>query len=277
MPDVLEVRCLRKTFAVKGQAGGAEQLVAVDDVDFSLGGSGSVGLVGESGSGKTTVARIIAGLERLSSGRVTICGEQRSRRARRAERKRFARHVQMVFQDPYSSLDPRQTISRSIEEALHEHFRLNSSKRRARAQELLDQVGLDSRQADARPAQLSGGQRQRAAIARALAVEPRVLILDEAVSALDVSVQAQIINLLTDLRASLDIAFLFISHDLAVVRQIADTCLVMNNGRIVERGPVADVLDSPSHAYTQQLLDAIPRPGWHPERRPVAAGSDLTP
>jgi oligopeptide transport system ATP-binding protein len=267
MPEVLEVSSLHKAFVVRGQAGGSEQLVAVDDVNFSLQGSGSLALVGESGSGKTTVARIIAGLEPASSGQVVICGEQRSRRPRRAERKRFARHVQMVFQDPYSSLDPRQTISRSIEEVLHEHFQLGQAKRRARLQDLLDQVGLDRRQASARPAELSGGQRQRGAIARALAVEPRVLILDEAVSALDVSVQAQIINLLIDLRASLDTAFLFISHDLAVVRQIAETCLVMKSGRIVERGSVADVLDVPSHSYTQQLIDAIPRPGWRPERR----------
>jgi oligopeptide transport system ATP-binding protein len=276
MADILEVRALRKVFTVPAETGGTEQLVAVDGVDFGLTSTGSLALVGESGSGKTTVARIIAGLEPLTSGHVTVCGEHRSRRPRRAERTRFARYVQMVFQDPYSSLDPRQTIAGSLEEALRAHFQLGGEQRRRRLRELLDQVGLDQRQAHARPAELSGGQRQRAAIARALAVEPRLLILDEAVSALDVSVQAQIVNLLIDLRASLDVAFLFISHDLAVVRQVSETCLVMQGGQIVERGPVATVLDHPSHVYTQQLIDAIPRPGWQPRRRASHAATAVT-
>jgi peptide/nickel transport system ATP-binding protein len=182
-------------------------------------------------------------------------------------RKRFARHVQMVFQDPYSSLDPRQSIGAAIAEALKEHFDQESAARAARVQELLDQVGLDARQAGARPQALSGGQRQRAAIARALAVQPRLLILDEAVSALDVSVQAQIINLLVDLRASLGITFLFISHDLAVVRQISEDCAVMHHGRIIESGRTDAILDRPTDEYTRALIDAIPRPGWRPTRR----------
>lgn len=268
MTALLEVTDLRKTFTVRGDDGSREELVAVEGVTFTIAAGGSMALVGESGSGKTTVARILAGLETASSGEVSLCGERRERGARRGARKRFARYVQMVFQDPYSSLDPRQSIGAAIEEVLKEHFDHESAARAARVQELLDQVGLDARQAGARSQALSGGQRQRAAIARALAVQPRLLILDEAVSALDVSVQAQIINLLIDLRASLGITFLFISHDLAVVRQISEDCAVMHRGRIVERGRTDAVLDRPNDEYTRALIDAIPRPGWRPTRRP---------
>lgn len=267
MTPLIEITDLRKVFGVRRPDGAREELVAVDGVSFDIEPGGSMALVGESGSGKTTVARILAGLETASSGEVTICGERRPRSNKRGVRKRFAGHVQMVFQDPYSSLDPRQTVSAAIEEALREHFGADAVKRRARARELLDHVGLDPRQGGARPNALSGGQRQRAAIARALAVQPRLLILDEAVSALDVSVQAQIINLLIDLRASLEVTFLFISHDLAVVRQISEQCAVMHRGRIVERGTIDDVLDHPQDDYTRELINAIPRPGWHPQRR----------
>jgi ABC-type glutathione transport system ATPase component len=178
----------------------------------------------------------------------------------------------MVFQDPYLSLDPRQTVSRSIDEVLRVHFDWNREKRRSRVRELLDHVGLDARQASARPDALSGGQRQRVAIARALAVEPRILILDEAVSALDVSVQAQVLNQLSDVRASVDVAFLVISHDLAVVRQVAEDCVVMHRGRIVEHAPIGQVLDDPQDPYTRQLIDAVPRPGWRPRRSVADAG-----
>ncbi len=271
MTPLAEVTDLRKSFIVRGEDGSREDLVAVDGVTFTIPAGGSMALVGESGSGKTTAARILAGLETATSGDILLCGERRPSGSRRAMRKRFARYVQMVFQDPYSSLDPRQTIGAAIDEALREHFGYDTRERRARVQELLDQVGLDTRQAGARPEALSGGQRQRAAIARALAVQPRLLILDEAVSALDVSVQAQIINLLIDLRTSLDIAFLFISHDLAVVRQISEDCAVMHRGRIVERGSIGAILDSPNDAYTRALINAIPRPGWRPSRRPSTA------
>ena len=267
MTPLVEVTDLRKTFIVRGEDASREELVAVDAVTFTISAAGSMALVGESGSGKTTVARILAGLETATSGDVMLCGEQRQEGNRHRARKRFARYAQMVFQDPYSSLDPRQTVSAAIEEALREHFDHDRVTRRVRVQELLDQVGLDTRQAGARPDALSGGQRQRAAIARALAVQPRLLILDEAVSALDVSVQAQIINLLIDLRASLDVAFLFISHDLGVVRQISQECAVMHRGTIVERGPIDAVLDHPRDDYTRTLIDAIPRPGWRPRRR----------
>ncbi len=265
MTEVLRVENLRRVFHVKTPQGTVEELVAVDDVSFSLAWSSSLAIVGESGSGKTTVARMIAGLESRTSGEVILDGEPC--RPRRKDRRRHATKVQMVFQDPYSSLDPHQTVARAIGEVLRVHFSLGRSERRARVMELLDQVGLDSRHAAALPRGLSGGQQQRVAIAKALAVNPRLLILDEAVSALDVSVQAQVINLLADLRASLDIAFLFISHDLGVVRQVSEECIVMQRGRVVESGPTEQVLSHPREAYTQTLLAAIPAPGWTPRRR----------
>jgi peptide/nickel transport system ATP-binding protein len=273
MSALVEVDHLRKVFMVGGADRGHEELVAVDDVSFSLTARGAMAIVGESGSGKTTVARILAGLETPTSGTAAIDDDpRRPGKVNRATRKRRARQVQMVFQDPYGSLDPRQTVGSAIAEMFAEHGERDVATRRTRVQELLGQVGLDDRHADARPATLSGGQRQRVAIARALAVAPRLLILDEAVSALDVSVQAQVINLLIDLRRETDAAFLFVSHDLAVVRQVADYCLVMRAGRIVEAGPTGDVLDHPVDPYTQRLLSAIPRPGWTPRRRVIAMG-----
>jgi oligopeptide transport system ATP-binding protein len=267
MTSVLEVHELRKVFPVRGADGSAEEIIAVDAVSLVVPASGSLALVGESGSGKTTIARVVAGLETATSGTVTICGENRSPGTHsRAARKRFARYVQMVFQDPYSSLDPSQSAAAAIDEVLKAHFDHAPGQRRERVSELLDQVGLDERQGAARPRALSGGQRQRVAIARALAAQPQLLILDEAVSALDVSVQAQVINLLAEIRASLDIAFLFVSHDLAVVRQISEQCVVMQRGNVVEAGSTSAILDAPQAEYTQRLIGAIPRPGWRPRR-----------
>ncbi|WP_433519559.1 ABC transporter ATP-binding protein [Nonomuraea sp. CA-143628] len=271
MTKLLEVSGLRKVFPVRQSDGTAEELVAVDEVSFAIAPGGSMAIVGESGSGKSTVARIVAGLETATQGSIRICGDERpAGRQSRGKRKHFARLVQMVFQDPYSSLDPSQTVRSSIEEVLREHFDLRTAQRLARVTELLEQVGLDSRQGDARPRALSGGQRQRVAIARALAVEPRLLVLDEAVSALDVSVQAQVINVLADIRAALGIGFLFISHDLAVVRQLCDDCIVMFQGHVVDGGEIATILDAPQAEYTRGLIEAIPRPGWRPVRRGVA-------
>jgi len=266
---VLRVSSLRKVFKVRAEdSRRTEDLVAVDDVSFDLPPSGSLGIVGESGSGKTTVARIIAHLERPTAGTIVIAGAELSARPPRGgSRRGRGRQVQMVFQDPYSSLDPRQTVRACLEEALRLHMAASKAARRDRALQLLHQVGLDERHQDLRPRSLSGGQRQRVAIARALACDPQVLILDEAVSALDVSVQGQILNLLADLRTQLGVAYLFVSHDLAVVQQVTDNTVVMHQGRIVESGPTDEILRSPANDYTQQLLAAVPRPGWQPARR----------
>lgn len=263
-PHLLSVHDLGKTFRLSD----GDELVAVDAVSFDLEAGESLGIVGESGSGKTTTARIVAGLESATTGDIEFIG--RSLGGRRARSK--AREIQMVFQDPFGSLDPRQRIASGMEELLSLHFKLSKAARRARVTELLDEVGLGDRHANELPRNLSGGQRQRVAIARALALEPQLLILDEAVSALDVSVQAQILNLLIDIRERTEIAYLFVSHDLAVVRQVCDRSIVMRHGRIVEAGPTADILDRPTDAYTRQLVDAIPRPGWRPKRRLASTG-----
>ena len=265
---ILEVRDLRKVFDVRREQGrGKEELVAVDGASFTLRLNGSLAIVGESGSGKTTVARMIAGLEQSTSGSILVNGVERSiERARGAERLRRGKEVQMVFQDPYSSLDPRQTIGSCIAEVLSLHFDFSSHERNERVAGLLGDVGLAQRHATIHPRSLSGGQRQRVAIARALAAEPRVLILDEAVSALDVSVQAQILNLLDDLRQTREISYLFISHDLAVVQQVSEDVVVMHGGRIVEVGATDNVLRAPTDEYTKRLIAAVPRPGWRPRR-----------
>ena len=266
-PPLLEVSGLRKVFPRgPGRRGaGPGELVAVDDVSFTLAFGGCLAVVGESGSGKTTCARIIAGLEPATGGTVTVDGKPwTTGRIPLGERRRRARLAQMVFQDPYQSLDRRQTVADGLEESLRLHFALSAAQRRDRTAELLDLVGLTADHARARPRQLSGGQRQRVAIARALAPRPRLLILDEAVAALDVSIQAQILNLLLDTRAQTGVALLFISHDLGVVRQIADEVLVMKDGRVVEHGPADELFRAPGDPYTRRLLDSIPRPGWTP-------------
>jgi ABC-type glutathione transport system ATPase component len=178
--------------------------------------------------------------------------------------------VQIVFQDPYTSLDPRQNAESAVDEVLRLHHSWPPGRRRARVTELMDLVGLDSRQARALPRSLSGGQRQRVAIARALAAGPAILILDEAVAALDTSIQAQVLNLLADIRDETQVSYILISHDLAVVRQLADETIVLRRGSVVERGPTPRVLDNPQHPYTQQLRASVPRPGWKPKRQGMA-------
>jgi oligopeptide transport system ATP-binding protein len=275
MPDydpapVLDVTGLRKQFG---------SLVAVDDISFAIPPGRSLAIVGESGSGKTTIARMIVGLERPTRGTITACGTDVSAPARSArDRRRRGRNVQIVFQDPYTSLDPRQTAEQAIDEVLRLHRGWAAERRRARIEELTGLVGLDSRQARALPKALSGGQRQRVAIARALAAEPRVLILDESVAALDVSIQAQVLNLLADIRDETAVSYILISHDLAVVRQLTDDAIVMHRGQLVERGLTEQILDDPQHPYTQRLRASVPRPGWKPSRRQlVAADADGDP
>jgi len=263
--SVLEVNALRKEFG---------PLTAVDDVSFSLPEGGSLAIVGESGSGKTTVAKMIVGLERPTAGTIRACGQDRSTPARSLrDRRRRGREVQIVFQDPYTSLDPRQTVEATIDEVLRLHHGWPAERRHQRVRELTELVGLDARQVRALPRSLSGGQRQRVAIARALAAEPRVLILDESVAALDVSIQAQVLNLLADIHDQTQVSYLCISHDLAVVRQLTQETVVMWRGKIVERGPTAQVLDDPRDDYTRRLRASVPHPGWKPPPRAQLAGA----
>jgi len=267
-PPVLEVCSLVKRFG---------DLVAVDGVSFDVAPASSLAIVGESGSGKTTVAKMIVGLERPTSGTIVACGNDRSRPARStALRRARGREVQIVFQDPYTSLDPRQTVARTLDEVVRLHQHLEPAARRERVRALATLVGLDARQTRALPRELSGGQRQRVAIARALAAEPRILILDEAVAALDVSIQAQVLNLLADIREQTGVSYVLISHDLAVVRQITEETIVMRDGKVVEKGSTEQVLDFPQEAYTRLLRESVPRPGWRPVRRLAAAGSTAT-
>jgi peptide/nickel transport system ATP-binding protein len=220
-------------------------LTAVDDVSFVLAAEETLGIVGESGSGKTTLVKLMVGLERPDTGRVAYSG------------KSLKREVQIIFQDPASALDPRMRVEEIILEPLRV-LRIGGDHP-SRVRELLDAVGLPAASARRYPHEFSGGQRQRIAIARALAPMPRVLIGDEPVSALDVSVRAQILNLLEDLRVGFQLALVLVSHDLSVVRHMADRVLVMRHGRVVEAGATRDVFRSPQHPYTRLLLDSIPR------------------
>lgn len=258
---ILVVEDLVKHFAGRG----APRHVAVDGVSFHVDAGQALALVGASGSGKTTVARIVVGLETPTSGRVIVDGRERSfSRVATRERRARARETQIVFQDPYSSLDRRQTVGQAIVEVLRLHFGLRGAMLTKRTETLLESVGLDTSHARSRPAALSGGQRQRVAIARALAAEPALLVLDEPVSALDVSIQAQILNLLRDIQSETGMAFLFISHDLAVVRQVCSHVAVMRRGEIVETGSVSTILDHPEHEYTRALRQAVVDPASHP-------------
>jgi peptide/nickel transport system ATP-binding protein len=252
---VLTVRNLFKEFKLRGQRGGTVK--AADDVSFSVDRGTTTAIVGESGSGKTTVARIILGLETPSGGEALINGASLATTNAR-ERRALRRIVQPVFQDPFGSLDPTYSIERLIDEPLRIFGVGDKESRRHRVGQLLDQVALPRSVAQRRPNELSGGQRQRVAIARALALEPQVLICDEAVSALDVLVQEQILDLLGDLQDRLGLSYLFITHDLAVVRQIAHNVVVMKSGKVVEAGSVDQVFLAPTADYTQELLGAIP-------------------
>lgn len=260
-PVVLEARGLSKAFA--GPDGRLRQVL--DDVSLRLRAGQTLGVVGESGSGKSTLGRILLGLERPEQGSLQLAGQDWL--ALSAAQQRQARQgIQVVFQDPLASFDPRYTVLRVLAEALA-HAGVPRALQRTEAAALLERVQLPAGLLERRPLELSGGQRQRIAIARALAMKPRVLVLDEPVSALDVSVQARILALLAELKAELNLACLFISHDLGVVEQVSDHVLVMQGGRVVEQGAAAQVLGQPRQAYTRALLDAVPhlpaaRPSW---------------
>nr|WP_218868954.1 ATP-binding cassette domain-containing protein [Leifsonia psychrotolerans] len=257
---------MRKEFPSAGRS----PVVAVDDVSFELFPNECLAIVGESGSGKTTVARMLVGLESVSGGTITVHGNSRTQGVHKlSDRRRWAREVQYVFQDPYSSLNGRQRIGDVISSNVRLHAAPSQTPRQIQmeAHEILESVGLDSKFFQRFPRELSGGQRQRVAIARALAAKPEVIVLDEAVAALDVSIQAQILNLLSDIRAAQKVSYLFISHDLAVVNQISDRMIVMEQGRVVDSGATAELLANPQHGYTRALRAAVPGPGWKPVRR----------
>ncbi len=265
MNVALKVVGLTKTYSGTRKS---SPVVAARNVGFSIEPGGSLGLVGESGSGKTTVARMIVGLLAQDTGSISINGRER-RDTPRGSKARLARarEAQMVFQDPYGSLDRRLSIEATLTDTLKRHRNGTGTKEVAHeVTKLMDRVGLAKVLANSKPHQLSGGQRQRVAIAKALAVRPAVLVLDEAVSALDVSVQAQILELLNEIRAASDVCLVFVTHDLAVVGQVTDQTLVMYQGEVVEQGATHEVLRDPRHPYTEMLLSSAPGPGWLPER-----------
>jgi peptide/nickel transport system ATP-binding protein len=275
-PALIDVRGLSKTF------GGGRSLLgrsppairAVDDVSFTIAGGEVVGLVGESGSGKTTVGRTVLRLTEPSGGSIRFDGADITSLGR-AELRPFRRRMQIIFQDPYASLNPRMTVADIIGEALEIHGIGAPESRRGRIGALLERVGLAEAHGERYPHEFSGGQRQRIVIARALAVEPDFIVADEPVSALDVSIQAQIVNLLSSLQRDLGLAILFISHDLNVVEHICDRVIVMYLGRVMEQGHVDDIFARPRHPYTEALLAAAPIANPEAERRAIILAGDI--
>lgn len=258
---VLSVRDLKVHFPVKGGVfqRTVDVVKAVDGISFNVPRGKTVGLVGESGSGKTTTGRAIARLVPITAGHIFFEGMDLSQLSR-SQLFEYRKKIQVIFQDPFGSLNPRMTVYSIIAEPLDIHFKSwSSSQKRARVADLLERVGLSADQMQRYPHQFSGGQRQRIGIARALAVEPDFIICDEPVSALDVSVQAQIVNLLQDLQQELGLTYLFIAHDLAVVEHISDQVLVMTEGKIVEQASAEAIYSNPQHPYTIKLLEAVPK------------------
>ncbi|MBL9169858.1 MAG: dipeptide ABC transporter ATP-binding protein [Verrucomicrobiales bacterium] len=278
--SLLDVRDLKVHFPVRqGLFSRVKSFVrAVDGVSFEVQPGETVGLVGESGCGKTTLGRAIIRLIEPTAGQVLFDGQDLTQlRGEPLRQKR--RHIQMIFQDPYGSLNPRMTVGEIVGEALDVHrLTKSASERRLRIEELLQQVGLDRAHVTRYPHEFSGGQRQRIGIARALAVEPRLIVCDEPVSALDVSVQAQVINLLQDLQRQLGVAYLFVAHDLAVVEHISQRILVMYLGRVVESAPSRRLISTPLHPYTQALISAVPEVNpSHKQQRIILTGDVPSP
>ena len=258
-PPLVEVRDLKVHFPVRGglRRRIVDHVRAVDGVSFIVPEGTTVGLVGESGSGKTTTGRAIARLAPVTAGTIHYRGEQISDLSRAAFTP-YRRKIATIFQDPFNSLNPRMKVAEIIGEPLEIHFDWDGRRRLDRCANLLERVGLGAGHLDRFPHEFSGGQRQRIGIARALAAEPEFIICDEPVSALDVSVQAQIVNLLQDLQDELGLTYLFIAHDLAVVEHISDRVLVMTEGKIVEQASAEDIYRNPQHEYTRRLLAAVP-------------------
>jgi oligopeptide transport system ATP-binding protein len=259
---LLEVTDLVKHFPVKRGTlldRAVEQVRAVDGISFSVPGGQTLGLVGESGSGKSTVCRAVLQLTRPTSGSVRFMGQEIAGFSRR--RMRPLRHeMQMIFQDPYASLNPRKRVGQIVGSPLKLQGIASGSELRRQVQELLERVGLSPEHYDRYPHEFSGGQRQRIGVARAIALKPKLIVADEPVSALDVSIQAQIVNLLDDLQDELGLTYVFVSHDIGVVRHISDRIAVMHDGKIVEQGTADQVCEHPSDAYTKKLLAAVPIP-----------------
>ncbi len=253
------------------------QVRAVDGVSLELRRGETLGLVGESGCGKSTLSRTIMGLEKATSGSIKLLGEELVGMSEKQLRK-VRRHVQIIFQDPYASLDPRMTVGSIVGEPFRVHPEVAPrDQRRRRVEELLEVVGLNPEHINRYPHQFSGGQRQRIGIARALALRPQIIVCDEPVSALDVSVQAQVINLLERLQDEFDLSYVFVAHDLSVVRHISDRIAVMYLGKIVEIGTEAEIYDHPTHPYTQALLSAVPvpDPGLRGHREQIVLEGDV--
>ncbi len=274
VPPLLEVRGLRKYFRMRGHAAQERLIKAVDDVSLSVPARQTVALVGESGSGKSTTAYCILRLENVTSGSIFFQGRDITHLPAHSLRP-VRRDMQVIFQDPLAALNPRMTIGDIITEPLVVHGVGNHASRQARMYELLNRVGLSRRTASSKAHELSGGQGQRVGIARALALEPKLIICDEPVSSLDVSIQAQILNLLKDIQEESGVAYLFIAHDLAVVRWISHHIEVMRSGRIVESGPTARICQEPGDPYTKALLAAAPVPDPRAMRRRRADREDL--
>lgn len=250
---LLELTSINKTFTVRNGFK-KEHNIALNNVDLVLQRSHVLGVIGESGSGKSTLANVLMGLERPDSGTMLFDGKQVDLRSLKS-RAKIARDIQIVFQDPYSSLNPRMDVFNLLKEPLRHEFFTSTEARRRRCVELLEMVGLDENSLDKHPHQFSGGQRQRIAIARALALNPKVLVCDEAVSALDVSIQVQVLNLLAELQTRLGLSIVFIAHGLAAVQRICDDVMVMRAGKVVEMGTAEEVLNNPTEAYTQRLVE----------------------
>ncbi|OGT73969.1 MAG: oligopeptide ABC transporter ATP-binding protein OppF [Gammaproteobacteria bacterium RIFCSPLOWO2_02_FULL_57_10] len=262
MTDLVRINELTRYFEI----GGGKRVHAVDKVSFAIGEREIVGLVGESGSGKSTLGKTMLGLHDKTSGTVTYRGETLPAHYSSKDFQRFARKMQMIFQDPYSSLNPRMTVGEIITEGLLLHGLATASAARDKAAHWLERVGLHADHMSRYPHEFSGGQRQRIGIARALILEPEFVVCDEPISALDVSVQAQVVNLLNELKQSLGLTMLFIAHDLSMVRYVSDRMAVMYLGSLVEIGPVNDVYFNPLHPYTQILIASNPEPDPNTER-----------
>lgn len=273
---LLELQGVKKYFPIKGGVLKRVQgnVKAVEDVSLQLYEGESLGVVGESGCGKSTLGRAVLGLENLTEGKVFFRGNE-IQDLKRRERLKFVKEMQMIFQDPYASLNPRQRIGNALEEVFTMHTDLSSQEKRKTVIQLLEEVGLKEEHFDRYPHEFSGGQRQRIGIARAIALNPSFIICDEAVSALDVSVQAQVLKLLKVLQEKYNLSYMFISHDLGVVRYFCDRVLVMYLGTTVELASVKSLFDNPIHPYTQALLSAIPRPSVHTAKNRVRLKGDL--